>query len=214
MASGLGSGAAVATAVVRVLGEFLGASLSPAEVSALVYEVEKIHHGTPSGIDNTVIAYERPVYFVRSAASGPELMTVGAPFGLVIADTGLPSPTKRLVDQVRAGWERETARYEELFQRIGQIVREARQRIEAGEADSLGPLMDANHALLVKLGVSSPALENLVDAARTAGALGAKLSGAGQGGILLALAPPRSSAKVADALRNAGAVRTIQTTVS
>jgi len=213
IASGLGSGAAVSTALVRALAKFVGASLAPAEVSDLVYEVEKVHHGTPSGIDNTVIAYERPVYFVRTAPSGPELISVGAPFGLLIADTGLPSPTKPLVAQVRRGWQRERERYGAFFRRIGNVAREARHRIEAGEVDALGPLMNENQALLVSLGVSSSTLDRLVDAARQAGAMGAKLSGAGQGGTMLALVEAGSIEEVDGALRKAGAVCTIQTTV-
>jgi mevalonate kinase len=214
IASGLGSGASVSTALVRALAAFVEARLTPAEVSALVYEVERIHHGTPSGIDNTVIAYERPVYFVCARASGPEVLSVGAPFTLIIADSGLLSPTKRVVGQVRAGWQRETARYEALFQRIGDIAREARRRIEMGDVGELGPLMDENHALLVKLGVSSPTLDGLVESARRAGAAGAKLSGAGQGGNILALAGSDRGDAIVTALREAGAKRTIQTTVA
>lgn len=214
IASGLGSGAAVSTALVRALAVFAGSPLDPAEVSDLVYEVEKIHHGTPSGIDNTVIAYERPVYFVRSTASGPELLSLGAPFELLIADTGLPSPTKRLVTRVRKGWRRETGRYEALFGRIGDVTRRARRRMEAGDVEGLGVLMDENHALLVNLGVSSPTLNRLVAAAREAGAKGAKLSGAGQGGNVLALVKAESVNQVDAALRKAGATRTIRTTVA
>jgi mevalonate kinase len=214
IASGLGSGAAVSTALVRALAAFVGAVLSPAEVSALVYEVEKIHHGTPSGIDNTVIAYERPVYFVRGEPSQVELVSVGGPFRLVIADTGLSSPTKRLVTGVRAGWQRERARYEALFRRIGDVAREGLRRIEMGDIGRLGPLMDENHALLVELGVSSPMLDRLVGVARAAGATGAKLSGAGGGGNLLALVAEETAGDVASALANAGAVRTIDTTVA
>lgn len=214
IASGLGSGAAVSTAVVRALAIFLGTPLAPAEVSDLVYQVEKIHHGTPSGIDNTVIAYEQPVYFVQTAASGPGLMSVGAPFRLLIADTGLPSPTKRLVALVRRRWQGEPERYEALFRRIGNISREARRGIEEGEVGVLGSLMNENQALLVSLGVSSPTLDRLVDVARAAGATGAKLSGAGRGGNMLALVEAERIDEVDAALRKAGAVRTIQTTVA
>ena len=214
IASGLGSGAAVSAALVRALAAFLGVSLSPADVSDLVYEVEKIHHGTPSGIDNTVIAYERPIYFVRGATAGPDLLSVGAPINLLIADTGLPSPTKEVVGYVRTGWARETARYEALFQRIGDVAREARRRIEIGNVSALGRLMDENQSLLVHLGVSSPTLDRLIDAARKAGALGAKLSGAGEGGNMVALVQPEAVDTVAAAVTRAGAVRTIQTEVA
>lgn len=213
IASGLGSGAAVSTAIVRALAEFLGHPLPPADVSELVFEVEKIHHGTPSGIDNTVIAYEQPVYFVRTATSGPQLISVGAPFTLVIADTGLPSPTRRLVSQVRAEWQRDQPRYETLFEKIGDIAREGRRKIQTGDVEALGPLMDENHALLIQLGVSSPALNELVDAARDAGALGAKLSGAGQGGNMLALVGAERAEDVTEALTEAGATHVIRTTV-
>jgi mevalonate kinase len=213
IASGLGSGAAVSTALVRALAEFLGHSLSPAAVSELVFEVEKIHHGTPSGIDNTVIAYEQPVYFVRTAISGPQLISVGAPFALVIADTGLPSPTKRLVSQVRTEWQRDRAHYGMLFEKIGAVAREAHRKIRTGDVKALGPLMDRNHALLIQLGVSSPALNKLVDTARDAGALGAKLSGAGQGGNMLALVDAGGVEDVAGALREAGATHVIHTIV-
>jgi mevalonate kinase len=213
IASGLGSGAAVSTALVRTLAGFLGHSLTPAEVSGLVFEVEKIHHGTPSGIDNTVIAYERPVYFVRGETSGPELVSVGVPFRLLIADTGLPSPTRRIVGRVRRAWLRDPARYERLFERIGHITRNARRRIELGEIDSLGPLMNENHALLTELDVSSASLDRLVIAARNAGALGAKLSGAGQGGNMAALVDVEAARGVAEALLTAGAARVIHTTV-
>jgi len=214
IASGLGSGAAVSTAIVRALAEFIGRPLSPAQVSELVFEVEKIHHGTPSGIDNTVIAYERPVYFICTEASGPHLVSVGAPFTLVIADTGLPSPTKRLVSRVRAGWKRDRARYEALFEDIGEIAREAYRKIETGDVEGLGPLMDKNHALLIQLGVSSPTLDRLVDAAREAGALGAKLSGAGQGGNMLALVDVEDAQNATEVLKEAGAAHVIRTTVA
>lgn len=214
IASGLGSGAAVSTALVRALAEFTGCPLSPAQVSELVFEVEKIHHGTPSGIDNTVIAYEQPVYFVRTEASGPHLISVGAPFNLVIADTGLPSPTKRLVSRVRGGWKRDRGRYEALFEEIGEVAREAYRRIEAGDVEALGPLMDKNHALLIQLGVSSSTLDGLVDTAREEGALGAKLSGAGQGGNMLALVNAEDAENVVEALKEAGAAHVIRTTVA
>lgn len=214
IASGLGSGAAVATALVQALADFVGRPLSRAEVSNLVFEVEKIHHGTPSGIDNTVIAYEQPVYFARTADSEPRPLSVGAPFTLLIADSGLPSPTRRLVSQVRRGWRREPTRYETLFKKMGDIARAAHRKIEAGDIAAVGHLMDSNHALLIQLGVSSPTLNVLVEAAREAGACGAKLSGAGRGGNMIALVNPAVAEEVAETLREAGAVRVIHTIVA
>ena len=211
IASGLGSGAAVSTALVRGLAGFLDHALEPAEVSEIVFEVEKIHHGTPSGIDNTVVVYEQPVYFVRGRPV--ERLAVGESLTLLIADTGTPGPTGKIVAQVRRGWQRDPARYDALFDQIGDIVEEARRAIEAGNVDALGKLMDDNHELLIELGVSSLQLNDLVETARFAGALGAKLSGAGRGGNMVALVEGDMADEVAEALREAGAVNIIRTTV-
>ena len=212
IASGLGSGAAVSTALVRALATFLGRTLEPAEISALVFEVEKIHHGTPSGIDNAVVAYEQPVYFVRGQPV--ERLTAGAPFTLLIGDTGARSPTKKVVEHVRRGQQREPAHYDALFDQIGDLADEARRAIESGDVDALGPLMDENHALLIELGVSSPKLNDLVETARFAGALGAKLSGAGRGGNMIALVEDDFAEEVTQSLREAGAVSVILTRVT
>jgi mevalonate kinase len=212
IASGLGSGAAVCTAVVRALALALDLPLAAAEVSALVFETETLLHGTPSGIDNTVVAHAQPIYFVRSQPPVP--FGVGQPFRLLIADTGRPSPTRLAVADVRAAYEREPERLGRLFDNIALLVNQARALIEAGQPSALGPLMDRNHALLRELGVSSPELDALAEHARAAGALGAKLSGAGRGGNLLALVTPASEPAVEAALLRAGAARLIATTVS
>lgn len=207
IARGLGSGAAVGTAVIRAIGRYFGSDPDPDQISGLVYEVEKLHHGTPSGIDNTVIAYEQPVYFVRGQAITP--LSVGRDLSLVIADTGVISSTRQVVDDVRRRWQSQPQRYEELFDEIGALVRLARTAIERGEPDAIGRLMDKNQDLLVALGVSSPQLDGLVRAARAAGALGAKMSGAGWGGNMVALVEAGRAQAVASALRNASAVEVI-----
>lgn len=211
IAGGMGSGAAVSTAIVRALAAFFGRELPPAEISRLVYEVEKLHHGTPSGIDNTVVAYERPVYFVRDRRI--ETFSPGAPLHLLIADSGIPSRTKEVVGDVRAAWEKRPARYDFLFDRIGEVVDEAREAIEAGDVYTLGGLMDQNHELLRKVGVSSPELDELIEAARYGGALGAKLSGAGRGGNIIALVEEFAVDEVEEVLRAVGARRIIYAVV-
>ena len=181
-------------------------------ISALVYEVERLHHGTPSGIDNTVVVYGQPVYFVRGQP--PQTFHIGRPFMLAIADTGIHSPTRIAVGDVRRAWERQPARFEGLFDRVAAVVEAARSAIAAGEPERLGPLMDENHALLQEIGVSCPELDALVAAARAAGAAGAKLSGAGRGGNMIALVTANTEAQVVDALCAAGAVRVIVTEVA
>ncbi len=223
-ASGLGSGAAVCVALVRALSQSLNLQFSNAQISSIVYETEKLLHGTPSGIDNTVIAYEQPVYFIKGGKgvqlNAPTIIpfTVAQPIHLLIADTGIHSPTKHAVADVRALWEQAPARYDKIFADIGDIAREARALIEGRgvqlNVPTLGELMNRNHALLQTLTVSCPELDTLVEAARAAGALGAKLSGGGRGGNMLALVTPETEDRVRLALERAGAVRVIGTVVS
>ena len=210
---GLGSGAAVSTAIVRALAQFVGRALPPAEVSDLVYEVEKLYHGTPSGIDNTVIAFNQPVYFVRGQPI--RRMAVAAPFTLVIADTGIVSPTHKAVGYVRERRDVNPARYDHYFDQIQVLVDQARLIIEqdSTELTTLGQLMNENQKILETIGVSSSALTNLVDAARRAGAWGAKLSGAGWGGNMIALTSPRQAPVVKQAVTAAGATGVIITEV-
>jgi mevalonate kinase len=211
VASGMGSGAAVATAIVRALSAHLGHTLDAAAVSAIVYETERIHHGTPSGVDNTVVAFGQPVYFRRGEAM--ETFHVRRPFWLAIADTGVPSVTKETVGDVRAAWARDPGTYEGLFDRVGALVDAARAAIEEGRVAALGALMDENQRLLRRLGVSSPALEALIQAALAAGALGAKLSGGGRGGNAIAAIEGADAGRVRAALLAASAKRAIVTKV-
>lgn len=211
IAAGLGSGAAISVAIVRALSEHLGRSLPPDRQSELALEIEKVHHGTPSGIDNTVVAFGQPVYYRRGRP--PERLEIRALFRLVIGDTGHASPTSVAVGQVRERWHSDRTSMEETFDSIATVVERARMVI-ASNAAAIGPLMDENQACLERLGVSSPKLDRLIAAARRAGAGGAKLSGAGMGGNMIALVDAASQSAVEAALREAGAVRTIATEVS
>ncbi len=167
IAGGLGSGAAVSTAMVRAIFASTGQEADAARISSLVYRSEEIHHGTPSGIDNTVIAYARPIWFVRGAPV--ESFLPAHPFTLVIADSGIRSPTRETVGDVRRAWQAEPARYEAIFDEIAALVHSARQEIERGNLPALGSLMNRNQMFLERLGVSSPPLQRLIEAARSAG---------------------------------------------
>lgn len=212
VASGLGSGAAVTVALTRALSAHINYPMTDEQVNAFAYEIEKLHHGTPSGIDNTVITYAKPVYFVKGQAI--ETFKVGQPFTIVIGDTGISAPTKESVGDVRKLWEADKAKWESVFDEAGDLVKEARDSIERGKMKELGALMNQNQALLQSMTVSSPALDNLVSAARDAGALGAKLSGGGRGGNMIALVKPSQAEAVASALIEAGAKHTIVTQVA
>ncbi len=212
VASGLGSGAAASVALIRAVSSFLGKPLTNEQVSALTFEVEKIYHGTPSGIDNTVITYAQPVFFVRGQPV--TILKVGMPFILVIADSGVRSSTAHVVGAVRAAWQKDGSYYENLFDKVGEVALNARGAIEAGNIQAIGPLLNTNQALLEQIGVSSPELERLIQVARGAGALGAKLSGAGQGGNIIAIAAPDSVDAIKTALQSAGAKKVLVSEVA
>jgi mevalonate kinase len=212
VASGLGSGAAVTVALVRALSSHLHYPMTDEQVNAFAYQIEKLHHGTPSGIDNTVVTYARPVYFVKGQPI--ETFNVGHPFTIVIGGTGIPAPTKESVGDVRKLWEADRAKWEGVFDQVGEVVKEAREVIERGKTKELGKLMNQNHALLQEMTVSSPELDVLVSTARQAGALGAKLSGGGRGGNMIALVEPDKAEVVAKSLVQAGARNTVTTQVT
>lgn len=212
VASGLGSGAAVTVALVRALAAHLKHPMTDDEINTFAYEIEKLHHGTPSGIDNTVITYAKPVYFIKGQSM--ETFRAGQPFVIIIGDTGLAAPTKESVADVRQLWMQDKTRWEAVFDKIGEISFNARRAIEAGKSELLGGLMNENHVLLQELTVSSPELDRLVRTARDAGAAGAKLSGGGRGGNMIAFVEADAADSVSSALKEAGARITIITKVS
>lgn len=205
---GLGSGAAVAAAAFRAIFRYFRVPHSAQLLSELVYGVEKLHHGTPSGIDNTVVALGRPVLFHR----GKPAQFLAAPRRrgyLVIGHTGRRHRTSEIVAEVARARGKDPGRYDPILRGIGGLSGPGAEAFEAGRWDELGRLMDRNQELLSKLGVSSPDLDSLVGAARSAGALGAKLTGAGRGGCMAALCTAREAARrVEKALKTAGATET------
>ena len=215
IAGGMGSGAAVSAALARAV---LAHSARPSRhtpdpdtVNRIVYATEKLHHANPSGIDNTVVVYERPVWFVRGQP--PRVFDIARPFHLVIADTGVASSTGEVVSDVRRAWQQNTEEYEEIFDSIAAIAEAARQAIAAGDVDALGPLMQQNQRLLRQLNVSVYQLDHLIAIAEEAGASGAKLSGAGRGGNLIAVVESENLEEVTEALLAGGAAGVVVTEV-
>ena len=204
--SGLGSSAAISISIIRAFSAFLGKRLNDEQVSDIEYEVEKIHHGTPSGIDNTVISHQKPVYYRKGKPF--EFLEIGAEFSVLIVYSGIAGNTREAVKGVRERWQNEPDRYNWIFSRIGEITQAAKGIIETGNPDQLGPMMEENHKLLQEIGVSSPELDHLVTAAGEAGALGAKLSGGGLGGHIIALVKTDADHISAELIKK-GAVSTL-----
>ena len=211
IASGLGSGAAVSAALGRAVAALLKRDLTNDNLNDIVYQVEKLHHGTPSGIDNIVVVHERPVYYIKSKAL--EFIRITEPLHLVIADTGIAAPTRETVAYVRERYQNQKRQTNALLESIGELAERARTWVEAGERRRLGELMTHNHELLQQLGVSSDALDQLVDTALAAGAFGAKLSGGGRGGNIIALVEDSRIPFMKAALLTAGAKHVLTSAV-
>lgn len=212
MSAGMGSSAAISVAIIRALTDFFGASLSPDQVSALAFEVEKIQHGTPSGVDNNVIAHQKPVFFIRDKPI--EHLNIEKNTHWVIADSGEKTPTRETVSDVRKLYDTDPESYHQHFNKIGEITKKARESLITGKIVQLGELLNENQHLLEQLNVSSPVLENLITAAKDAGAVGAKLSGGGRGGNIIALSTADNINNIGSALLTAGAKRVIITVLN
>jgi len=204
-AMGLGGSAALAVAVIRALDHAFELGLDDGAVNALAYECETVAHGTPSGIDNTIATYGMPLRFQRDAAGSGRFdeITLRTPVPLVIGITGRESLTANTVARVRQAWQTHRARYDALFDQVAALTEAGADALRAGEFRELGELMNLCQGYLNALQLSTPELEELVHVAREQGALGAKLTGGGGGGSMIALCPDNQET-VAAAMERAG----------
>ena len=206
-AMGLGGSAAMAVAVIRALDQHFRLDLTDAQVNALAYRCEEVAHGAPSGVDNTVATYGKLVLYKRGQqpTEVPTIreLAVPKPIPLVIGISGKESLTAKTVGNVRSAWQRNPALYEGIFQQIDQLTLQGLDAMQQDDLERLGDLMNICHGLLNALRVSSRELEELVQIAREHGALGAKLTGGGGGGSIIALCPQNRD-KVIAAMRDAG----------
>lgn len=175
---GMGSSAALAIALLRARAAAEGRSPDFAELHRGGFAIERVFHGTPSGVDHAVAALGGAVLYRRGEAPVPIAMPR---LQAVVLDTGEAGNTAELVAGVRS---RRPA-IDPVLDRLGELVEEVAP--DLGDADRLADAMNEAHQLLGTLGVSTPRLDELVELARNHGARGAKLSGAGGGGIVLAL---------------------------
>lgn len=203
---GLGSSAAAAAAVSAAIAASLGDTLDARTHFELVQAAERVAHGNPSGLDARAVVAPAPILF-RAGAVQPLPVRLHGVF--VVADTGATGNTRAAVHDVARLRAAEPTRVGGILARIDAHTAAAVDDLAHDRPDLLGRRMSAVHELLRELTVSSADLDRLVDVARDAGALGAKLTGGGRGGCMLALAADAADAHaVADALRAAGAVDT------
>ena len=191
-ASGVGASAASCAAIARAFSEELNLNFSDEKVNAVAYEGEKGYHGTPSGIDNTAATYGGLIWYRREGTTQlMERMRLRKPVEIVMGNTGQVADTKIVVAGVKERKEREPEKYGRLFQNAEKLVWNARKQLENFNLEYVGAYMNENHRLLQEIGVSSPELDAMVHLARESGALGAKLTGTGKGGYMVALTPGR-----------------------
>jgi mevalonate kinase len=202
MAVGLGSSGALAVATVAAVGKFLGRDLSEEEIVSLSMEAEKAVHINPSGIDQAISTYGGVIVYKKE--KGITRLKTASTIPLVIGNTKIQRNTGTLVDSVRV----KRRRFPEIMNLMNAAANHlSRQFIEALKIDALnrlGELMNINQGLLIAIGVSHEALDRLVYAARASGALGAKLTGAGGGGCMIALTQLDGRESVSEAIRRVG----------
>jgi mevalonate kinase len=202
VAAGLGSSAAVAAAVAAAVGELLNVKMSKEDILRVAFEAEKTVHGTPSGIDPAIATFGGTLLFQTDTGFKPLEARTEIP--LVIGNTGIERSTRFQVEKVRDVKEKHPGIVDHLMWAAREIVLRAVDALRENDLDTLGELMNINHALLYGLGVSDESLEWLINAARKNGALGAKLTGAGGGGCMIALAKSEKLEQISGAIQSAG----------
>ena len=202
-AMGLGGSAAVAVAIIRALDRHFKLDLSNDQVNALAYQCECVAHGTPSGIDNTVATFGQPLVYRKGDPPEIHSLQLPKPVQFVIGMTGVEGLTAKMVARVRDGRERNRDVYDAMFKGIDALTVQAIEALKKNDLERLGELMNVCQGLLNGIQVSSWELEELIQVARENGALGAKLTGGGGGGSMIALCPDNADT-VIEAMRDAG----------
>jgi mevalonate kinase len=204
-ASGIGASAASCVAITRALSSHFDLNLSNKEINDISYEGEKGYHGTPSGIDNTASTFGGLIWFEKKNNLIMDKITIQNPVEIVIGNTGKIANTSIAVAGVRDRKQKNQDKYNEIFNRAENIAYLARDALKDEDYIELGKLMNENHKLLQQIEVSSRELDFLVKLARNQGALGAKLTGGGLGGNMIALTPSRDlQERVANAFEKEG----------
>ncbi|MEQ9562284.1 MAG: hydroxymethylglutaryl-CoA reductase, degradative [Woeseiaceae bacterium] len=190
-AAGLGASAALAVSIIRAFDDAFHLGLDDQAVNALAFECEKLAHGTPSGIDNTLAVHSRPILFNRNDPNEIHDIPLRETPPLVVAFSGVAGSTRTQVAAVRTLYERNSEACNRLFDEIGRLSLTGYDALVSSDYERLGIAMNSCHGLLNALQVSTPVLEEMVHRARASGAVGAKLTGGGGGGSVVALCPDR-----------------------
>jgi len=203
VAAGLGSSASTTVAIISAVARSKGVELSKKKIFELAFVPENFLHGKPSGVDQATCIYGSVIQFSRPSsvkALRPKKNPV-----LLVCDTGIHHATRTLVGGVVQKSKKEKKHFQNYLAKVREISSGVAKSLREGDDEDLGTLMYQNHELLRKIGVSHPKLDHLVEVARQAGALGAKLTGAGGGGCVIVLCPSRVARdRIARVLRREG----------
>lgn len=201
---GMGSSAATAIAIVRAFFDFFGESLSKQELQRWASIEEAITHGSPSGLDTATAAHDEAVWFIKGQQ--PEKIDMSLDGTLILADTGIQGQTGLAISVVREHLTNDPEVGQQHIDKIGEIVKATREAIAENNLAKIGHFMNEAQKHLSALGISHPKLDELIAAARHAGALGAKLTGGGVGGTMIAITKhDEQTTRVIKALEDAGA---------
>ncbi len=207
-ASGVGASAAQCTSLARALNETFKLNLNDEKINEAAYEGEKAYHGTPSGIDNTASTYGGLIWFVKNLSGGKntmDLLKSAKRIPLVIANSGITASTVEVVADVRRLKEDNTEKFERIFKEYNNLAEEAKKALLDGDILTIGRLMNQNHELLQEITVSGKVNDKLVDIALKNGAIGAKMTGTGRGGLVIGLAENLEvQEKIAQAVEKTG----------
>jgi len=207
-ASGVGASAAQCTSLARALNDSFNLALDDEKINEAAYEGEKAYHGTPSGIDNTASTYGGLIWFVKNLSGGKNIMDLlqsPKKMPLVIGNTGITASTTEVVADVRKLKEENPKKFDQIFNDYNNLAAEAKKALLEGNITAVANLMNQNHKLLQEITVSGNINDKLVNLALKNGALGAKMTGTGRGGLVIALAENESiQEKIAKAIEKEG----------
>jgi mevalonate kinase len=207
-ASGVGASAAQATSLARAINDKFTLMWDNEKINKAAYEGERAYHGTPSGIDNTVSTYGGLIWFVKNLNGGKNTMEIinsGKKIPLVIANTGITASTVEVVADVKKLKEANPVKFEKKFNDYHTLAINAKVALLEGDAIGIGKLMNQNHKMLQEITVSGKVNDKLVEISLNNGALGAKMTGTGRGGLVIALAKNEEvQQNIANAIKEEG----------
>jgi len=201
--AGLGSSAAASVAIIAATAQSQGVKLSVDDIIKVAFTPESYLHGKPSGVDHSTCATGGVLTFRK-----PDIvkaLNISWVPRILVCDSGIHRSTGSLVRAVIRKSESEKTLFESHVADASRISLGAARALKHGDGEELGILLNRNQELLVNIGVSNPTLNHLIGVALKAGALGAKLTGAGGGGCIIAVCrDSKSETKIGKALRQSG----------